>query len=333
MLTRRSVHYGCTIVLMLAGFACDKPVEAKKDDPAPQEPVEAMNTVEARVDLQGVVDIVASGEVDSAAALEAKLEPTAETSPMRVDIDADGKVDPVRIVEVRGEKSATFELRAVPSTEPEVAVEAAPLVATLELQADANVGEVKAVASLDASFKAVARISSEASASASASFTGIGVSAEGSLEVKAEANAFVSWAFEAERPRYVAEVFIAKAEKPEPDPCWPPGHCKHGLWKATPEDDKPGNGRDDDDEHGRDHDKDKDDKAKGDKDKPEKAEKKPDDKGKSKADDKSKSNKDEGKPSSKSSSKGDTGQPGKPGKGDTGQPGNPKSEGGKSKGK
>src|SRR5688572_10581437 len=174
-----------------------------------------------------------------------------------------------------------FELRAVPSSEPEVTVEAAPLVATLELTADANAGTVQADAKLDASFKAVARI--EGKAIATQSFSGISVSAEGGLAVKADANVFIAWAFEAERPRYVAEVFVAKADKPEEkDPCWPPGHCKHDLWKATGE--LPPGQQDDhgkaDDEHGPD-DKGKSDEAKDkddkDKDKPDKAKSEKDD--------------------------------------------------------
>lgn len=55
------------------------------------------------------------------------------------------------------------------------------------------------------------------------------------MHVDADANVFVAWAFRAGRPTYVAEVFVIHEVDHEPDPCWPPGHCKHGFWKATGE--------------------------------------------------------------------------------------------------
>jgi hypothetical protein len=328
-MTRSALIPSCSLALLALLVACDKapePVAEAQPAPPAAPPTEAAYTAEARVDLEGIATLVESGEVQSATELESELN-AREGGLASVDIDADGTVDELRIVETRAEKSTVFEVHAVPSSAKEVTAEAAPMVAKVELTADATSSRVDARFSLDASFKSVAKI--EGSGEVTRTLGGIGVDVDGRLEITHEAKPFVAWVFEPERPRYVATVFVAKAEKPEPDPCWPPGHCKHDLWKATGEE-PPGHERHDEDDEG--HGK-KDDKghAKADKaedkadKKADKADKKadaPDAPGKS-----DKSDKKDDKPDKKDA-------PGKADKkGDAPAPkGDPKSDAGKAKG-
>lgn len=333
-MTRSALVPSCSIALLVALAGCDKApepvVEAKPAPPtAAAEPMEAAYTAEARVDLEGIATLVESGEVESATELEADLNAKADGL-ARVDIDADGELDELRIVEARAEKSTIFEVHAVPSSAKDVTPEAAPIVATVELKADANAGKVETRVALDASFKAVARI--EGSGEVTRTLGGIAVNVDGRLEITHEAKPFVAWVFEPERPRYVAQVFIAKAEPPEEkDPCWPPGHCKHDLWKATGEEPPGHEKHDGDDDRGKAHD--------GDHGKPDKGEKKhddKDDKGAKKADDDKPAKADKpGKPEKKGDDPGKADKkPDGPkpdaGKGDKGKP--EKKDDGKGKG-
>jgi hypothetical protein len=233
MTYRPMVTITCTAITLLWGVACDKPVETVEEDkPAvATAQAEASMVVGSRLDLEAVITRVSSGEVTSAAELEAELEADAVA---HVDIDVDGKKDELRIVERRVEKTAVFEIRAVPSSKVDVDIEVAPVVAQIEFEAQADAGAAVARASYSASFAASAKL--DASATVEHTFTGVAVTAEGRMHVEADANVFVAWAFRAGRPMYVAEVFVIhEVEPPAPDPCWPPGHCKHGLWKATGE--------------------------------------------------------------------------------------------------
>lgn len=231
MTYRHLVPLSCPFVALAMAGGCDQPVQAVEDTPvvAPAQS-EAALVVESRVDLQAVVDRVASGEVVSAAELETELEADAVA---HVDVDVDGKRDELRIVERRVEKAAVFEIRALPSSKAEVTVEAAPVIALVEIEAHADAGTAVARASFSASFATSAKL--DAAATVEHTFTGVSVSAEGRMHVEADANVFVAWAFRAGRPTYVAEVFVIHEVDHEPDPCWPPGHCKHGFWKATGE--------------------------------------------------------------------------------------------------
>ena len=230
MTYRHLVTLQGSLVALTVAVGCDQPVQAVEETPAAPAPTEAAMVVEGRVDLQAVVDRVASGVVVSAAELETELEADAVA---HVDIDVDGKRDELRIVERRVEKAAVFEIRALPSSKAEVTVETAPVVAEIEIEAHADAGTAIARASFSSSFAASAKL--DASTRVEHTFTGVSVSAEGRMHVEADANVFVAWAFRAGRPAYVAEVFVVHEVDHEPDPCWPPGHCKHGLWKATGE--------------------------------------------------------------------------------------------------
>jgi hypothetical protein len=231
MTYRPTLAKTCTAISLLWGVACDKPVETVEETPAAA-PAQAQASLAAdtRLDLEAVITRVSSGEVTSAAELEAELEVDAVA---KVDIDLDGKKDELRIVERRAEKVTVFEVRAIPSSKVDVDIEAAPVIAQIEFEAKADAGTAVARASYSASFAASAKL--DASATFEHTYTGVVVTAEGRMHVEADANVFVAWAFRAGRPMYVAEVFVLHEVEPEPDPCWPPGHCKHGFWKATGE--------------------------------------------------------------------------------------------------
>jgi hypothetical protein len=242
-------------------FGCDTSVETVAETPAPSPsaqpssapaPEQAEYVAMGRVDLQAVVDGVADGSVKSAAELETKLSGDAVAN---VDIDADGVRDELRVVEKREDKATVFELHALPSAkvkaeakgEAHVEVAAAPVVAVLRFDAHADLGNVVARASFSDSFVASAKLT--ANVNVEHTFTGVSVSTEGLMTIDAKANAFVAWTFRPRRPVFVAEVFvIAHAPTPEPDPCWPPGHCKHGFWKATGEE-PPGHEKKEHDDH------------------------------------------------------------------------------------
>jgi hypothetical protein len=206
------------------GVACDETVQATQDVAVPAEATLALS---GKVDLQALVDAVASGEVEDAAALEKRL---ASDTIARIDLDEDGKRDEVRIVERRVGERTDFEIRAVPSSQAEIDVALAPRVATLTLEPMPEAGHAIARASYSPSFAATAKL--DADATVEHTFIGLGIETNGRLRVDASANAFVGWTFRVGRPVYIAEVFIVAHEVPARDPCWPPGHCKHGHWKA-----------------------------------------------------------------------------------------------------
>ncbi len=218
-----------TVLALCAIGGCDESVDVE-ETPAPAlAQAEASLAVDTRLDLEAVVARVSSGEVGSAAELEAELDAVAH-----VDLDVDGKRDELRIVERRVDKATVFEIRAVPSSKVDVDVEVAPVVAQIELEAHADAGTAVARASWSASFAAAAKLA--APAPVEHTFTGVVVGAQGRMHVEADANVFVAWAFRPARPVYVAEVFVVHdVDPPASDPCWPPGHCKHGFWKATGE--------------------------------------------------------------------------------------------------
>lgn len=238
-------------------FGCDAK-ETVAETPAPNKdalpasaiaPEQSAYVAVGRVDLQAVVDGVADGSIKSVAELETKL---SSKTVADVDLDADGERDELRIVEKRSDEGAVFEIRALPSAKlkakADIDIEVAPVVAELRLDAHADAGKAIARASFSQSFVASAKLT--ANVTVEHTFTGVSVSTDGLLQVDGGANAFVAWTFRPRRPLFIAEVFVvAHASTPEPDPCWPPGHCKHGFWKATGED-RPAHWKHDDD-HGK----------------------------------------------------------------------------------
>jgi len=171
--------------------------------------------------LGTVTTLVQSGTIETAEELELAVNDP-ESDINTLDVDLDGKIDHVEVIEVRHDADARvdFQMRVIPSSK-------ASIEHSVEL---ASASLVAARASSEVSF----------SASFSASvgfFAGAGAQAEVHSFVTPatfEASAVVvalpllSWAFVAERPVYTSVFVQAGTGR------WiPPGHLKHGLWKAT----------------------------------------------------------------------------------------------------
>jgi hypothetical protein len=175
-------------------------------------------------DLEAVTTIVQEGEIESAAELEVIINDEAHGY-NHIDIDADGKIDHVQVVEVEVDGDAeveadvdadvVLELRVIPSSKAEV--EAAVTFATVTFVRHPVDSEVE----IHASFTAVVR-QPEVKV-----YTHV-------VPVKIEAgvlvggSVFLSWVYATERPVYVGVYVVDERGY------WiPPGHAKHGHWKAT----------------------------------------------------------------------------------------------------
>lgn len=88
----------------------------------------------AAFDLESVSFLVKKGKVKDASALEKQINDPKEKI-NNVDIDGDGKVDKIQVLEVRGESGVVvFELRAIPSSTKDK--DAAVVIATIDFTTD-----------------------------------------------------------------------------------------------------------------------------------------------------------------------------------------------------
>ena len=169
--------------------------------------------------LARVTALVQGGEIETAEELELAVnDPEADINSL--DIDADGTVDHVEVVEVRGDARVDFQLKVIPSSRATVthAVE----LATASVVAARATSEV----SFSASFSAGVSFTGGASASASALSFVAPATFEASAVIVAQP--LLAWVFVAERPLYTSVYIEEKSGR------WiPPGHLKHGHWKAT----------------------------------------------------------------------------------------------------
>ncbi|MDC0723290.1 hypothetical protein [Nannocystis bainbridge] len=148
----------------------------------------------ADLDLKGVVELLAKGEIKTAAELELFLNAPGAAA-HRVDFDADGKLDYLQVVEVRLGGNVDFELRAVPSSKLDASL--AVLVATLAtVRAEAE-GALKVVASYSAAVEGGAEFKLERDFKAD-------FKADGVVLADAGAGAFFGWALDVKRPAYVS---------------------------------------------------------------------------------------------------------------------------------
>lgn len=148
----------------------------------------------ADLDLNGVVDLLAKGELTSGAELELFLNAPGGAA-HRVDIDADGKLDYLQVVEVRADGAVQFELRAIPSSKLDASL--AVLVATVAaVRAEAE-GAIKLVANYSAAVEGGADFKLDRSFKAD--FKGDAVAL-----ADAKAGAFLGWAVDIGRPPHVS---------------------------------------------------------------------------------------------------------------------------------
>lgn len=169
--------------------------------------------------LGEVTTLIKEGTIESAAELELAVnDPEADFN--RVDIDLDGQIDHVQVVEVRSDARVDFQFRVIPSSR--ASIEHSLALATASMVAV----EARSEVTFSASFAASVGFSAGVSAQASA-YTFV-------APARFEASAVVvgtpllTWAFVVDRPVYASLYVEVDSGR------WiPPGHLKHGLWKAT----------------------------------------------------------------------------------------------------
>ncbi len=185
--------------------------------------VEVKATIEpAAFDLESVSFLVKKGKVKDAPALEKQINNPKEKI-NNVDIDGDGKVDKIQVVEIRGEGGVmVFELRAIPSSSKDK--DAAVVIAIINFTPDkvTNKLVVKAVyAPVVIGYDTIVY-----------DYV-VPIEVKGETIVVVDSSPFYGWLFTVSRPVYVG-VFIYEVAPPPviviEGGCWPPGHCKG--WKG-----------------------------------------------------------------------------------------------------
>lgn len=182
----------------------------------------------AQFDLEHVAYLVRKKKAKDGKSLEKLINAKSEGI-NKIDLDDDGKIDTVSVVEVRDGGKTKFEIRVLPSTkkkqkkDPEVYVTIA-FIELVPVEADNKV-EVKVY------FTDVVEHDAEDlySFEFEATFT--------DDHVEIEDGAFVTWVYEVNRPVFYGAYFYVEVSTVDvhvvEEGCWPPGHCKHGHWKAS----------------------------------------------------------------------------------------------------
>lgn len=184
--------------------------------------VEADAAVEAKIDpkdfdLEAVASVVEEGKIESAAELEVIINDE-ERGINHIDIDADGKIDHVQVVEVEESTEAdgdvVLELRVVPSSSG--SVDAAIVFATTSFTRHSSKSEVE----IRTRYTAVVHHHHEHE------YVYV-VPVKLKAGVVVGGSVFLSWVFAVDRSVYVGVYTV------DDHGHWiPPGHLKHGHWKA-----------------------------------------------------------------------------------------------------
>ena len=216
--------------VQVAAVDVDAKVEVV-DEKAP--PVVAVK-VDAQVkpealDLESITFMVKKGKVKDASALEKKINNPKEKL-NNVDIDGDGKVDKIMIVEVKQDDGViVFELHAIPSKSKDKG--AAVVIAYVNFTPDktTKVLVVKATyAPVVIGYDTIVY-----------DYT-VPIVVQNDVVVVTGGVGFYGWLYTVHRPAYYG-VFVYEVAPPSviiidvgyhEEGCWPPGHCKHGKWKA-----------------------------------------------------------------------------------------------------
>ncbi|MCA9689255.1 MAG: hypothetical protein KC636_06570, partial [Myxococcales bacterium] len=147
----------------------------------------------ATLDLEAIATLLRSAEIKDGAALELAIN-DGERGIHSVDVDADGDVDYVRVVEARADGEVKLTLEAIPSSKLDVEL-AVPL-ATVVLKHDAEAEVVLA----DLSYTDAVVVEADADVEADLDLK---FELDADAEVVAAVEApVVTWAFEVERPVY-----------------------------------------------------------------------------------------------------------------------------------
>lgn len=220
-----------------AEAAVDPQVVAVAEVKAPP-PAEAVARVDVAVDVQikpesldleSITFLVKKGKVKDAAALEKKINSPKEKL-NNVDIDGDGKVDKIVIVEQKqADGVIVFELKAIPSRSKDK--DAAVVIANVSFTPDKTTKVLVVKATYAPVVIGHKTIIYDYSAP---------IVVENDVIVVAGGVGFYGWLYAVHRPAYYGVVIYEVAPPPVivveygyyEGGCWPPGHCKHGKWKG-----------------------------------------------------------------------------------------------------
>jgi len=203
-------------------------VEAGKEYPKVQASTEATIKPEA-LDLESITFLVKKSKVKDAAALEKKIN-TPKEKLNNVDIDGDGKVDKIVIVETKQDDGViVFELQAIPSKTKDK--DAAVVVAYVHFTPDktSNVLIVKATyAPVIIGYDTIVY-----------DYT-VPIVFKYDVIIVSGGGGFYGWLYTVNRPAFYGVVIYDYDPYPvfvidvgyHDGGCWPPGHCKHGKWKG-----------------------------------------------------------------------------------------------------
>jgi hypothetical protein len=181
------------------------------------------------LDLESITYLVKKSKVKDAAALEKKINNPKEKL-NNVDIDGDGKVDKIVIVEVKQDDGIiVFELHAIPSKSKDK--DAAVVIAYVNFTPDktTNVLVVKATyAPVVIGYDTIVY-----------DYT-VPIVVKNDVVVVSGGGGFYGWLYAVHRPAFYGVVVYEVAPPPviiveygyDDGGCWPPGHCKHGKWKG-----------------------------------------------------------------------------------------------------
>ncbi len=181
-------------------------------------------TVEATIepaafDLETVTFLVKKGKSKDAKALEKQInDPKQQIN--NIDVDGDGKVDKIQVIEVRGDNDAiVFEFRAIPSTSKDK--DAAVVIATISFTPDTTTK----VLIVKAAYAPVVIDHT----TVVYDYT-VPIEVKGETIVVVDRSPFYGWVYAPARPVYYG-VYVYDAPPPAviviEGGCWPPGHCKH----------------------------------------------------------------------------------------------------------
>jgi len=246
-----------SLSLSLLGGGCDAAIVAQANDASAAPNVQAEAAVDANavvviadekappvvkvdaavdvqvkpetLDLESISFLVKKSKVKDAAELEKKINNPKEQL-NNVDIDGDGKVDKIVIVEVKQDDGViVFELRAIPSKSRNK--DAAVVTAYVNFTPDktSNVLVVKATyAPVVIGYETIVY-----------DYTAP-IVVKNDVIVVVSGGGFYGWLYAVHRPAFYGVVVYEVAPPPviivdygyHEGGCWPPGHCKHGKWKS-----------------------------------------------------------------------------------------------------
>jgi len=169
------------------------------------------------LDLDTVTYLIKKGKVKDADALEKKINNPKEKL-HNIDIDGDGKIDKIQIVEVKQGDVIVFELHAIPSKSKDK--DAFVIVGYINFTADKTTNVLIVKATYAPIFIGYDTIVYDYTAP---------IVVKNDVVVVTGGVGFYGWLY-APRPAYVG-VIVWDAPSividVHHDDCWPPGHCKH----------------------------------------------------------------------------------------------------------